>query len=193
MSRGNVEVVRQPIAVRASSRRRLEERVALRFPRAMAFVVRAVWRLPSRSRLRRELVRHAFQLGLEAANRNDLEATFALYDPDVELVFAAGLVALGFEPLYHGREARVRVQQRWIAEWRDIRQEPEELIDLGDGRVLVYGRQKGSGIRSGAAIDNDWALLFTLSAGRVIREQDFLDHAEAFQASGLEPPPTRSF
>jgi hypothetical protein len=37
------------------------------------------------------------------------------------------------------------------------------------------------------------ALLLTLSAGRVIREQDFLDYAEAFQAAGLEPPPTRSF
>jgi len=185
MSQENVEVVRQPIAVRPSSRRRLEERLALRFPRALALLARAIWRLPLRSRLRRAMVRHVMQLGVEAANRNDLDAAFALYHPDIELMFAAALVALGFEPVYHGREARISVQRQWIAEWGDMCQEPEELIDFGDGRVLVYGRQKGSGISSRAPIDNDWALLLTLSAGRVIREQDFLDRAEAFQAAGL--------
>jgi hypothetical protein len=53
------------------------------------------------------------------------------------------------------------------------------------GRVLVLGRLKGSGLSSGAAIDNEWADLDTFSAGRVIRRQIFLDHAEGLEAAGL--------
>ncbi len=46
MSQENVEVVRQPFAVKARSRRGVEERVYLRFPSVVAFATRAVWRLP---------------------------------------------------------------------------------------------------------------------------------------------------
>jgi ketosteroid isomerase-like protein len=67
----------------------------------------------------------------------------------------------------------------------DFRFEPEELADLGDGRVVVIGRQKGSGLSSGAAFDTDWAVLITLSAGLVSREQFFFDRAEALAAAGL--------
>jgi hypothetical protein len=35
MSQENVEIVRQPITVRARSHRRLEQRLALRFPRLL--------------------------------------------------------------------------------------------------------------------------------------------------------------
>ena len=58
------------------------------------------------------------------------------------------------------------------------------MIDLGD-RVLVVGRVKGSGLSSGAAVDSEWADLFTVSAGRVIREQVFFDHAEGLEAAGV--------
>ena len=130
------------------------------------------------------------QLGLEAANRKDLEASSALYHPDIELIVDQQFVALGFDPVYRGREARISVQRRWVAEWGDFRYEPEELIDLGDGRVLVVGRMTGSGLSSGAGIDNDWAELFTLSAGRVVREHSFLDRDEALTAAGLAAEPT---
>jgi ketosteroid isomerase-like protein len=38
---------------------------------------------------------------------------------------------------------------------------------------------------AGARGDSDYADLFTLSAGRVIREQTYFDRAEALQAVGL--------
>jgi hypothetical protein len=58
------------------------------------------------------------------------------------------------------------------------------LIDLGD-RLLILGRVKGSGLRSGAPFDDQWANLLTISAGRVIREQPFFSHHEALDAAGL--------
>ena len=81
MSQENVEIVRQPITLRAHTRRRLEERLALRFPGAVILLVRAVWRLPPRSRLRQAYLRRAVQLGFEALNRDDVEAAFATLPP----------------------------------------------------------------------------------------------------------------
>jgi ketosteroid isomerase-like protein len=184
MSRENVEVVQQPLTLKARPRRRLEERLGLRFPRVLALVAKAVWRLPRRSRLRRALMRHAVASGWEAFNRGDLEATFALYHPHVESTFDPGLIAVGLEGA-RGRDERIAVQRQGLAGFREFRFESEALIDLGDARLLLIGRMKRSGFESGAAFDNDWAALLTVAAGRVIREQIFLNRAEALEAVGL--------
>ncbi len=122
--------------------------------------------------------------GFEAVNRKDLEVAFADYDRDVEFFPPAGLAGLGNEASYRGLKARLRYEREWRAEWGDYRYEPDELRDLGD-RILVIGRIRSSGLSSGAAIDSDFANLFTISAGRVIREQAYFDRAEGFQAAGL--------
>jgi ketosteroid isomerase-like protein len=179
------EVVREPITLRASSRRRLEERLALRFPRALASFARAVWRLPLRSRLRRAALRRTMVLSWEALNRHDFEVTFALYDPDTETIFPPKLVSVGWEPVYRGRETRIEVQERVMSEWGAIWFESEELISLGDGRLLTLMRVKGSGLKSGAPVENEWATIFTIVDGRVTREQIFTDHGEALEAAGL--------
>jgi hypothetical protein len=186
MSQENVEVVRQPVTVAPHSHRRFEERLGLRFPGILALLARLVLRLPPRSRLRQAAVRRAVQLGLEANNRGDFEAAFALYDPQVELVTESRLTALGFDRVYRGREQRIRFQQRWVDEWGDFQFAPEELVDLGDRRVLVSGRIVGSGLSSGAGFDTYWAYLTTSSStGPVIREQFFFDRGEALEAVGL--------
>jgi ketosteroid isomerase-like protein len=126
------------------------------------------------------------QLGLEALNRRDYDAAFANYDPRVELILDPRLVGLGFDRIYRGRTERVRLQQRWFAEWGDFRFAPRELIDLGDRRIFVSGHIVGSGLSSGAAFDSDWALLLMVSASaRVIREEVFFDRDEALEAAGL--------
>jgi ketosteroid isomerase-like protein len=185
MSLESVEVVRQPITVRADSRRHLEERLALRFPRALALVARAVWRLPPRSRLRRAVIRRAVRLGLEASNRKDFEVAFMLYHPECKSIFPAQLVTVGSESGTRGRDERLSFQRKWYAEWGEFRNALEELIDLGD-RVLVLGRIKGRGLTSGAGFDNEWAVLFTVSGGRVVREHFFLDQGKALEAARLQ-------
>ncbi len=93
MSQENLDIVRQPIAVGARSRRRVEERLGLRFPRALALLTAAVWRLPSRSRLRQFMLRRSVISGWEGINRGDLELGLAFYDQDVESVFDSGFAA----------------------------------------------------------------------------------------------------
>ena len=189
MSRGNVEVVRQPIALAARSRRRLEERFRLRFPRADARLTAAIWRvysrLSARSRLRQAIARHTSQVAIDALNRRDLESAFSRFHPDGESVFDERLVSLGFEPVYRGREARIAAQREWMAAWGEIRFDAEELIDLGDNRGLVLGQLRGSGLSSGAGGEVEVAFLYTFSAGLAVHEKLFSTHGEALEAVGL--------
>ena len=184
MSQENVEEVRHSLELAADSRRRPEERLALRAPFIQTLVARVWSKRPPQSRLRQAIVPRLVRSGIEAANRGDLQVTFANYDRDVEFFPPTSLAGLGDEASYHGLEARIRYEQQWRAEWGDFRYEPDELRDLGD-RMLVIGRIRTSGLSSGAATDSDFANLFTLSGGRVIREQVFFNRDEALEAAGL--------
>ena len=184
MSQENVEVVRQPIAVRPKARRSLEERLGLRFPRALALLARTIWGLPPRSRLRRWLVSRGVRLGLEALNRGDNEAGLLLLHPDVESNWPPQLATVGVEPKIRGREERIRFQDNWNAEWGGLSFEIEQLFVAGD-RVLVLGRTRGIGLSSSAPAETETAWLYTVSAGKAIREDIFVDHGEALDAAGL--------
>src|SRR5689334_52327 len=132
MSQRAPEVARQSLALAADSRRRPEERLALRFPFIQVLMAHVWWNLPPRSRLRQAIVRRLLRLGFEAANRRDYEVTFALYDRDIEFIPPTSLIGLGDQASYRGLDARVRYEHDWRAEWGDFRYEPDELRDLGD-------------------------------------------------------------
>jgi ketosteroid isomerase-like protein len=176
--------VRQPLTVGAESRRRLLERLALRFPRAIAVLIRRFQRLSPRSGLKQALLRQGFRQGIESLNRGDFEAVFCFWAPDCEFV-PVQMEMLGLDGT-RGREERIRFQERWVADWGAFRFEPEEIIDLGDRRRLMWvGRVNGSGLSSGVPIDGECAVLLTLSSGWVVREEVYFEHAPAFTAAGL--------
>jgi ketosteroid isomerase-like protein len=186
MSQENVEIVRRPIRAPGRSHRALDERLGLRFPRLRVRIAHAVLRLPTRSRIRRALLSRSVQLATDASNRGDHAAAFMSYRSDAELVAPGGVVTLGsFPERLRGREERIRFEQAWREGWGEFRYQPEELIDMKD-QILVLGRMVGSGPRSGASSESEWADLLTLSGGQVIREQVFFNRAEALKAVGLE-------
>jgi ketosteroid isomerase-like protein len=178
------EAVRQPLALKDRRTRRVEERLALRFPRFRTFLVRVVWRLPH-SQLRLALVRHAVKVCWEGFNRGDVDVAFALYHPRCESSFPARLSTLGFPSGTGDRETRIRVQREVFDDWRELRFEPAEYIDITDGRLLTVGRMTGIGLSSGAAVDTEWTAIFTTMEGQVMREQIFLSKREALEAAGL--------
>jgi ketosteroid isomerase-like protein len=183
MSQENVEIVRQPLALKGRSSRGVEERLAVRFPRATALLAGAVWRLPQQSRLRQAFIRRALNVGWDAMNRGDFGSGLALYHEDVESIFDPGWIALGFRES-RGLGERLRALNQFYAEL-ELRFEPNELIDLGGDRLLTIGRMRGSGVGSGAPFDTEWANLVTISDGLVIRDQVFMSHHEALEAAGL--------
>jgi ketosteroid isomerase-like protein len=179
------KVVRRRITLQDRTRRSFEERLLLRFPWAAALVTRAVFRLSPGTRLRQALLDRYARLGFAALNRGDFESSFLTYHPDLEFITPPRLVGLGFDPAYRGVQARIDFQRRWMAEWGDMRFEPGEVLDLGD-RLLYLGSVKGSGMSSGAAFESEnWAVLYTVSSGRLTSEQPFFDRREALEAAGL--------
>ena len=181
----NVEVVRYPLTVRATSGRRLDERLALRFPRVTVFLAHAVLRLPGRSRLRRALTVHAFQRAIEARNRYDSEVWLVAHHPECRVSFTEEFRSLGIEPDHSSREARIRFEEAWRDEWGELRLAPELAITIGHERAVVVGRATGSGPSSGVPFDSDWGCLLTFDAGQVVGEEHFLDRAQALEAAGL--------
>ena len=125
---------------------------------------------------------------MEAYNRRDLDAVSIMYRPDLEYYpyreFVESALA---EPCYHGpagyREYIAATYDVWGT---DVRLEPTEVIDLGDRFVLLADmpmRAQASGVE----LAQKYAGVSTLKDGRVIRQDDYLDQAEALEAVGLPP------
>src|SRR5271154_4637584 len=97
------QIVRKPLRVREQSRRTLDQRLALRFPRLAATSTRLIGQLPPRSRLRQAVLWRAWRLALEAYNRRDLDVVAVGFQPDLEYCPYREFVEGGLaEPCYHG-------------------------------------------------------------------------------------------
>jgi ketosteroid isomerase-like protein len=186
MSEENVEIVRKPLRVRERSNRTLDQRLSMRFPRLVAANARLIAKLPPSSRLRQAALSRALRLGAEAYNRLDLDAVVIGWHPEVEYYPARNLVDAGLiEPCYHGHSGYRAYVSAAAEVWgTETRFEPTELIDLGD-RVVVLADAPLRAQASGVPLTLKFAYVTTLKDGRVIRQQEFHDHAEALEAAGL--------
>jgi ketosteroid isomerase-like protein len=125
------------------------------------------------------------RLAIEATNRGDYEAALVIWADDAETINARGVLTVGGAPQEtRSRSERIRYRQQWSAEWDGFGFERVELIDLGQ-RIVVLVHATGSGPTSGVRFDQDGGFVLDLSGGRVVREQIFLDRAEALEAAGL--------
>jgi ketosteroid isomerase-like protein len=125
-----------------------------------------------------EIVRRVY----EAAARSDAEHIFALYGPDVEL--DATRLGVGDLGVYHGHEGLRRLFAELHQVWGDIEYDYEELIGAGEQVISVVTRHV-HGRASGVAVDQPFALLWTLREGKVARVVWFRSRAEALEAAGL--------
>ena len=123
-----------------------------------------------------ELVRLAYDL----FNRGDIEAFLDLADPGIEwhdhAAFDTGAI--------RGREAVRAFIETGLEPWEVFRRVPEEIIDLGDGRVLGIFRAIARGKASGIELDVRAADLVTIADGKFVR-YDMYPVEEAFEAAGL--------
>ena len=186
MSEENVEFVRKPLRVRERSSRTLDQRLAIRFPRLAAACFRLIAKLPPRSRVRQAAVWRSVRLAVEAYNRRDLDAVVTGYQPGLEYYpYREFVEAALAEPCYHGPSGyRSYISATYEVWGTDVRLEPTELIDLGDRFVLLADMPMRAQA-SGVPLAQTYAGVSTLKDGRVIRQRDFLDHAEALEAVGL--------
>ena len=186
MSQKNAEVARQLLSVSERPRRTLDQRIALRFPRLAAVGFRLIGKLSPGSRVRQAALKRGLRSTAEAYNRGDLDAVVISYQPDLEYYPARSLVDAGLiEPCYHGPSGYRTYVSTAAEVWgADTRFEPTELIDLGDRLVVLANAPMRAQI-SGVPLVLEFAYVTTVKDGRIIRQQEFHDHAEALEAAGL--------
>ena len=127
-----------------------------------------------------EIVRRSF----EAWQNDDYETWIALQDADVEYL---GSVErhLG-QGIYRGHKGASELWRVWRDEVEGFWIESEEIRILGDERILHLGKMGFRGSASGVKVDSQLALVITLRDGKIVRSTDFMSHAEALKAVGLE-------
>jgi ketosteroid isomerase-like protein len=82
----------------------------------------------------------------------------------------------------HGRERVRRYFQEWVDLFDDITNVAEELVDLGDDRVLALQRATGRARLSGAETEMRLAVVYTVRDGKIVRGREYMDRATALDA-----------
>jgi ketosteroid isomerase-like protein len=82
-----------------------------------------------------------------------------------------------------------------VRDWRDqvfevfdnARVEPEEIVDVhGDGEtVLMLLRATGTARHTDIEMDVEWAAIWTVRGGKLLKAQGYLNRADALEAAGL--------
>lgn len=116
----------------------------------------------------------------------DREALDALLDPAFEGRLAEGM-PLGIGGARHGAAAMRRDGWGAIARHFIARAEPEQIVELTDGRLLVTGRYTGEG-RGGGPLDAAFAHVLTIADGRITALEQYTDTARWAAAAPPESP-----
>jgi ketosteroid isomerase-like protein len=93
------------------------------------------------------------------------------------------------DDVYEGHEGVRRFWRQWLSSWEWVEFEQERYIDAGD-QVVVFQRTHARGRTSGVQTDfGDYAQVWTLRDGKVVRVQFYTDRAEALAAAGVADQP----
>ncbi len=112
-----------------------------------------------------------------------LPAAEAFYAPDFEASFVRADVG---RTRYVGLDGLRAAWLDWLAPWVSYRTEIEDLIDAGEGRVVVlthdYARPEGVG----AEVSFEGAPVWTVRGAKVARIDFYWDRAAGLAAAGLD-------
>ena len=116
---------------------------------------------------------------LEACNRRDWDAMLETGDPEIEIVTL-------MSGTYRGHAGWRQVVEQMAEEVSGFQFVPEDLIDVGQDRVVAVTRWVGTGRTSGIALSQTIGLVYTFRDGLVVRQESFRNRAEALKAVGLK-------
>jgi ketosteroid isomerase-like protein len=121
---------------------------------------------------------------LEGIGRGELAPVFEELDRGIVLdVTELGIPGLG---TYRGHRGVRQFWRDWFEVVGDVHTEVLEIRGAAD-KVMSICRQTGSGIVSGAVVTWEFANVFTLRDGKVVRMNMYADADDARRAAGLKP------
>jgi ketosteroid isomerase-like protein len=93
--------------------------------------------------------------------------------------------APGMKRAYEGRDGWLEFIQTWTEdfEWTI---EIEEIVDVGDGRVVVNTIQKAIGKASGVPVELRMGAIWHVKDGQIAGADNYLERDQAFKAAGIE-------
>ena len=119
---------------------------------------------------------------MAAFNRRDFDDFVRYADPEVEL--HPGITELDVNSRCRGRHEFRQFAETITDAWETYVVEPEEIIEVPDGRVLAVERWRARG-RQGINFDFLLGDVYTFRDGLIVRIDGFRDRAEALEAVGL--------
>jgi ketosteroid isomerase-like protein len=128
--------------------------------------------------------------GIDAFNafhRGELsiEAIAEEFDPQIEMIWRDRQTYPDFPQHLRGLPEVITFAEQYRDGWIDLVQEPLELIEAPDARVVVLVRQSGRGRQSAVPIVIHFFALYTIRDGRARRIEYFRHRADALRAARL--------
>ncbi len=131
-----------------------------------------------------EIVRRAFTDFQDGNARGEPAAAFDSGSAAPNFRWALPPNAPGLKEVYEGREGWIEFMRTWTEDF-DWTIEIEEVVDVGDGRVIVNTIQRATGKASGVPVEPFMGAVWTVEGDQVVGADNFLERAEAFAAAGL--------
>jgi ketosteroid isomerase-like protein len=114
---------------------------------------------------------------IDRLNLGDYEALIQASSEDFELDFSASRGPLsGF---YRGREGSREFWESFSEPWDSLQWDPEEIVEIDDGRVLTVSAVRARGGESGAEVNAKGAAIWTVRNGEVVAVRLFQSREEA--------------
>ena len=118
-----------------------------------------------------ELVRAAYA----AWNAGDLDATFAIVHPDIEVIQDQQLPGATTTA---GREGFRAWLEGFYETWESFEITPTEIRQVEE-RVVVLARVRACGKTTGVPVETDLAHVITMRNGQAVRWESYADPADA--------------
>ncbi len=118
---------------------------------------------------------------IEAYAAGDAEGALRSVHPEIEM----DLSRVAIEPeTFHGHAGLAQGVRGFRGAFLEYRFEIRRLVEADD-RVVGLIRDRGRGKASGVPSERLFALVYTLSSGKIVRITGYNDDAEALEAVGL--------
>jgi ketosteroid isomerase-like protein len=120
---------------------------------------------------------------LKAFADGGLDAAAEFWHTDIDWRAIEGAVDDAGE--IHGKEAMRRYAQDWLDTFENVTFTPEELLDVGEDRVVAVQHLTGRARLSGVETELRYTVVYTVREGEIVRGREYSEKAEALKAEGL--------
>jgi ketosteroid isomerase-like protein len=116
-------------------------------------------------------------------NRGDIDQALVETHDEFEMDWSNSIGPL--KGVYRGRQQVNELWTTFFEAWREVRWDPEEIIDVDETRVILVNHVRMRGRGSGVEVDATGVQLWTFSDGKAQSVKLYQSKDDALEAVGL--------